>query len=303
MITIIIVYLLIPLLLSAILAFKKESKELLFLLKAISFGLVILYLVISARWELVSIYFRFIIPIIYITAVVTGYRKIEIREKPIKKINLYIGVIASSLLIVFMSAMIILAMRGYPKSNNVIDIESPLRNNKYIVLNGGGNRQINAHAKIAPQDYALDIVALNNLGLRSSKFSLITDLDDYEIYNDSVFSPINGVVIDVVNQHEDLIPPNRDTKNLTGNYVVIENNGNEVVLAHFKKGSIVVKINDIVSTNTYLGRVGNSGNTSEPHLHIHIEKGGETGKILNGNSIPFTIDGKYLKRGSIINNK
>jgi hypothetical protein len=46
--------------------------------------------------------------------------------------------------------------------------------------------------------------------------------------------------------------------------------------------------------------VGNTGNTSEPHLHIHVEKGGETNTILNGIAVPFTINNQYLVRGDII---
>ncbi len=74
----------------------------------------------------------------------------------------------------------------------------------------------------------------------------------------------------------------------------------EILLAHLKKGSITVKQGDIVTTNTLLGQVGNTGNTSEPHLHIHVEKGGETITILNGTAVPFTINKQYLVRGDII---
>ncbi len=76
--------------------------------------------------------------------------------------------------------------------------------------------------------------------------------------------------------------------------------GKEVLLAHFKKGSIKVNVGDLVDTNTLLGNVGNTGNTSEPHLHMHIEQGGTPSTILNGKAVPFTINGKFLVRGSII---
>jgi hypothetical protein len=75
--------------------------------------------------------------------------------------RIYLGNCA---LIVFMVAMNILAWRGYRVPTQLVEIESPLRHHKYIVINGGTSPQINAHAKIQPQNYALDLVGLNNLG-------------------------------------------------------------------------------------------------------------------------------------------
>jgi murein DD-endopeptidase MepM/ murein hydrolase activator NlpD len=71
-------------------------------------------------------------------------------------------------------------------------------------------------------------------------------------------------------------------------------------LAHLKKGSIKVNVGDVVNTNTLIGQVGNTGNTSEPHLHLHVEKGGAKNTILNGKAVPFTINNQFLVRGDII---
>ena len=60
-----------------------------------------------------------------------------------------------------------------------------------------------------------------------------------------------------------------------------------------------VTVGEIVTTGDPLGEVGNSGNTSEPHLHIHAERGGEPGVILDGNSVPITIEGRFLVRNSV----
>ncbi len=57
---------------------------------------------------------------------------------------------------------------------------------------------------------------------------------------------------------------------------------------------------DTVVTETIIGQVGNSGNTSEPHLHIHAERGGEPGGILDGSSVPITINGRFLVRGNVL---
>ena len=90
---------------------------------------------------------------------------------------------------------------------------------------------------------------------------------------------------------------------MAGNHILIESNGVEILLAHFKKGSIKVKVGEIVTTNTILGQVGNTGNTSEPHLHIHVENGGEPNTILNGKAVPFTINKQFLVRNDVLRSR
>lgn len=58
-----------------------------------------------------------------------------------------------------------------------------------------------------------------------------------------------------------------------------------------QKGSIVVKEGDEIKTGQALGKVGNSGNTSEPHLHIHAEK--------DGLGVPITFNNRFLVRNSV----
>jgi len=97
-------------------------------------------------------------------------------------------------------------------------------------------------------------------------------------------------------------PPKKDVEYRAGNHILIESEGIDLLLAHFKKGSIADKEEDLVTRNTFLVQVGNTGNTSEPHLHIHAETGGEAKIILNGKAQAFTINNQYLLRGDIIKN-
>ncbi|MGI9182408.1 MAG: hypothetical protein ACR2H9_18165 [Longimicrobiaceae bacterium] len=50
----------------------------------------------------------------------------------------------------------------------------------------------------------------------------------------------------------------------------------------------------------WLGRVGNSGNTTQPHLHIHGERGGTATSILDGEGVPIRFDGHFLVRNSLV---
>ena len=46
---------------------------------------------------------------------------------------------------------------------------------------------------------------------------------------------------------------------------------NFLFFAHFKQNSIRVKQGQIIKQGELLGLCGNSGNSSEPHLHFHIQ--------------------------------
>ena len=59
-----------------------------------------------------------------------------------------------------------------------------------------------------------------------------------------------------------------------------------------KIDSVVVAQGDKVTTGQILGKVGNSGNTSEPHLHIHAEK--------DGKGVPITFNDRFLVRNSLV---
>ena len=57
-----------------------------------------------------------------------------------------------------------------------------------------------------------------------------------------------------------------------GNHVVIEMaRGRYVLLAHLMRGSVVVQVGETVSPGQLIGKCGNSGNTSEPHLHLQVQ--------------------------------
>jgi murein DD-endopeptidase MepM/ murein hydrolase activator NlpD len=92
-----------------------------------------------------------------------------------------------------------------------------------------------------------------------------------------------------------------DKKNVAGNHIVIRCDDSEVYvgLAHLMQGSVLVKAGDRVTVGQALARVGNSGNTSEPHLHIHAKRGGEPESMLD-EGVPMRFGGRWLIRNSVI---
>jgi len=67
--------------------------------------------------------------------------------------------------------------------------------------------------------------------------------------------------------------------------------GNHVVIACAMKGA------DVVS-GALLGRVGNSGNTSEPHLHVHAVA--RDGDVMSGEGVPIVFGGVFAVRNTIL---
>jgi len=56
-----------------------------------------------------------------------------------------------------------------------------------------------------------------------------------------------------------------------GNRVVVEHpDGTETWYCHLQSGSVGVKVGDVVTRETQLGRVGNTGHSSGPHLHFMV---------------------------------
>ena len=80
-----------------------------------------------------------------------------------------------------------------------------------------------------------------------------------------------------------------DIRPNAGNYIMIESpQGYIVFLAHLRNGSIRVKENDIVSQGDMIGEVGNSGNSTMPHLHINVFD--QMHDPYSANVLPFTFN-------------
>lgn len=283
--------------LMSMIAFVRQPNRWLWFLYALNFGLAILFLWITAPWAMISLHFRTVLPLLFIGACVIGYRRIQTPDIPPPQWQLLIPALINGLFIALMVGANGYALSGYVIPDDAIDLAFPMREGSYAVGHGGSSVIINAHAMVRPQNFALDILAVNAWG-RSKSDGDGPVLEQYAIFGDTLYSPCDGVVTSLETNLPDLIPPERDTENLAGNYVLIACHGVEVILAHMKAGSVRVAVGDSVTTADALGQVGNSGNTSEPHLHIHAERGGTAGHILDGEAVPITLNGRFLVRNS-----
>ncbi|MEV1047136.1 M23 family metallopeptidase [Streptomyces sp. NPDC049916] len=80
-----------------------------------------------------------------------------------------------------------------------------------------------------------------------------------------------------------------------GNHVVLDlGGGTYAVYAHLRRGSAAVAAGDTVRSGQEIGRVGNSGNTTEPHLHFHLMDGPDPDAARG---VPFTWRGVGVPAG------
>lgn len=188
---------------------------------------------------------------------------------------------------------------GFSTAEKGIDIAFPLRDG--LIGQGGNSELINYHhSDTTSQQYALDIVKLNAWGMRAHGF-LPGDLNKYAIYGDTIFSPCDGKIVKTKDGQDNVPIGVADNLNPRGNYIVLEYENNLIVMGHMLKNSIMVSTGDVVKKGQPIARVGNSGRTTQPHLHIHAIAGTDTGKMIQGgNGIPIYFDGKFPVRNDRI---
>jgi hypothetical protein len=189
--------------------------------------------------------------------------------------------------------MNVVAWRGRFPDRESVELFFPLLNGTYHIGQGGSSRALNTHRPVREQQYALDINRLNRAGMIAGGL-LPRDLERYAIFGAFVVSPCNGEIAESENGLPDLIPPETDRKNTKGNYIVVNcrDSGVEVLLAHLKRGSLQGGTGAPVSRGQLLALVGNSGNTSHPHLHLQATR--------NGEGVPMTFGGRFLARNDLI---
>jgi Peptidase family M23 len=137
---------------------------------------------------------------------------------------------------------------------------------------GGGTPGVNYHVAYPDQRWAYDLlVAENHRTFRGDG----ARWEDYLCYGLPVLAPADGKVAAVLDGMPDQPIGVLGGTPAGGNHVVIEvqdrGQAQFLFLCHLQRGSILVKEGESVSQGQPVAKVGNSGNTSEPHLHIHLQ--------------------------------
>ena len=140
---------------------------------------------------------------------------------------------------------------------------------EWFVFWGGTTVQQNYHVDYSNQQYAYDLMMVEG---GSSFIGDPKKNESYLVFGKEVFAPCNAKVAQVITGVHDNIPGELNPSQLTGNTVILETDKGEfILLAHLKNGSIVVEQGQEVSQGDVLGQCGNSGNSTEPHLHLSLQ--------------------------------
>ena len=253
-----------------------------FTLQGFLFALVIsLFLVFLGRWDLVGVPLRYV----FVAALLfIAYDK---------------GGPRPCILTLVLLAALSLLFRHH--GDGSIDMQFPLGPGTYYVVQGGQSSWLNHHHPSRSQKFALDIVALNRWGIRARGI-YPRQLEAYCIFGDSVYSPCSGTITATKGDLADVLPGQADEKHVTGNHIVIRHDGTDIYvgLCHLMKDTILVRAGEHVETMQRLARVGNSGNTSEPHLHVHAKRGGVAESMLDGEAVTVCFKSRWLIRGDVL---
>jgi murein DD-endopeptidase MepM/ murein hydrolase activator NlpD/branched-subunit amino acid transport protein AzlD len=252
---------------------------------------------IATPWAMTSYYLRYVLIVLFALAVYFSFRKFKEGhlENPSSTSN-KLAIAVKAILLLALLPLDIMAISTYFYPAQSVELFFPLSDGVYYVIQGGNNVITSPFHRTGTdnrEDYAIDIVKLNWAGNRATGV-LPQELSSYAIYGETVHSPCSGEVIEVV----DGLPENPiGTMGGISNRIVIRCKGVRVSLAHMKSGSLLIQQGQLIEEGQPIGIVGNAGQTSEPHLHIHAVRD------LTDNSLepmPISFDGKVLSLNSVI---
>ena len=261
---------------------------------------------LAGAWLVVPWYLPLVIVALLLAAMLRSFP--SIRGRRVLPTGWHMAAQALTVLaIAAVAAIIVIALRGARVPGAAVDLEAPLRGGTYLVANGGSNPLVSAHVKtLGPeprfqrwrgQSYGVDLVRVDAAG-RCARGLLPRDPAAYFIFGDTVVAPCAGRVISSSDGLADLPVPEMDREHMAGNHVILECDGRWVLLAHLRRGSVLLAAGDSVEAGEPLGQVGNTGNTGEPHLHVHAQLPGSPDMPIGGDPVPITIGGRYLVRGA-----
>lgn len=178
------------------------------------------------------------------------------------------GTVVVSLVFVAVALAAFVSARTGHRHVRSIEMASPFGAGTFGVFQGGG-WLVNHHRRHREQRFALDCVRVRPVGLRTLRV-VPRSLHDYLSFGTPLVSPVAGRVISTT----DGLPDGGSRIPLAGNCVVVEPDGYpgwRMLMAHLRSGTVAVARGDRIAVGQLVGQVGSSGNSTEPHLHIHVQ--------------------------------
>jgi hypothetical protein len=180
-----------------------------------------------------------------------------------------------------------------------IMIQSPLRGKNWSAGNGPSNTSPHRRS-VLPVDgqphigqrYAIDWVQLGDDGstFKGDKHKN----SSYHAWDQEIHAVAPGKVIEAKDGIPENIPESSKlaititSETLAGNHIIEDlGDGHFAAYAHLRPGTLKVKVGDTVHAGDVLGHLGNTGNSSEPHLHFQVC---DAPSFYDSEGLPFAID-------------
>jgi murein DD-endopeptidase MepM/ murein hydrolase activator NlpD len=162
---------------------------------------------------------------------------------------------------------------------------------------GGRGIEQNYHRASPEQRYAYDFVIRRDGSTHAGGGKRN---EDYWCEGEPVLAPAAGTIARAVDGVPENTPGEMNADQKLGNHVVIDHGDGEYsLLAHLRTGSVEVEVGDRVTAGRRVGACGNSGNSSEPHLHYQLQTGPD---FFSSESLPapfheYVADGERVEVG------
>jgi murein DD-endopeptidase MepM/ murein hydrolase activator NlpD/ketosteroid isomerase-like protein len=188
---------------------------------------------------------------------------------------------------------------------SAVVVGPPLRGADWVAMNGPGNDAFHRRALIPiggqaviAQRFAIDWARTGSGGRmfagdeKDNKSYFAHGADVLAVADGIVASVKDGIPENVPGATSRAVPITLET--VGGNSVILDLGGGRYAFyAHLVPGSLRVKTGDRVKRGQLLGLVGNSGNSTGPHLHFHIA---DRNAGLGAEGLPYVIDAWELMR-------
>jgi len=175
-------------------------------------------------------------------------------------------------------------------------LEPPLKGKGYMNENGCCDRSDHTRAVLnvdgvqwLAQRFAIDWVRADDQGRTYVGDWQVNE--NWVIFGDPIYSVSGGRVVETLNTMPENTPPtpatNLTPKTALGNHVIVDmGDGRYALYAHMQPGSVTVEVGDRVRPGQRLGRVGNTGSSTAPHLHFHVTDGPSA---MASNGVPWVF--------------
>jgi hypothetical protein len=178
-----------------------------------------------------------------------------------------------------------------------IEIAPPLTGDGWMVSNGCCAPNVHRDLRLAingdrigtPETFAIDWSRVKNDRIYDGDGS---QNEQHYAFGADILAVADATVVIVQDGEPEQVPnvrlvPQKSTE-LAGNLVVLEVEPNVyAAYVHLQPGSITVKVGDKVTVGQQLAHLGNSGNSSGPHLHFGLL---DQANLFTGRSLPFVLE-------------